>query len=141
LALCMTEQPLGPLLCSQLFHSAQLHLGSPRLRTFYLWSLWVPESSDCPLSNHSHPWWAGVSWLPTARHQPRSTWKVCGSPPMSALPEHWNSGGVWVFSHSLYFPMPTAPHIVTNFCVCVCVCGTSFVNIHDLTRWVKNPAG
>ena len=53
----------------------------------------------CPLAG-----W--VQWLPIARHPPRAVWKACCSPPMSAP----NSGGIQVFSHSLYSPMPTDLH-------------------------------
>jgi hypothetical protein len=62
----------GTPFCSQLFCRVQQCLGCPRLRTCYLWSLWGPETSGCPLSppNPSHPPSAGILWLPTARHPP-----------------------------------------------------------------------
>ena len=42
-------------------------------------------------------------WLHTARCPPGAMWKVSGSPPMSACPEHRNSGQTWAFSLSPLF--------------------------------------
>jgi hypothetical protein len=52
---------------------------------------------------------ASYSQTPT-----QDVWKACNSPPVSACPEHQNCGGTRVFSHSLYFPMPTTPHLVAE---------------------------
>jgi hypothetical protein len=63
-----------------------------------------PRDLWLPLFHSPRAW---VLWLPTARHPPGATWKVCGSPPMSARPEHQNSGWCGVFSHSFYSPQFT----------------------------------
>ena len=51
----------------------------------------------------------------TARCPPRATWKASGSPPMSACPEHQNSGGTWALSHSPLSQVPTPCRISSMF--------------------------
>jgi hypothetical protein len=63
----------------------------------------APLPSPTPQPQH------GIQWLPTGQHPPMAAWKLWGNPPESACPEHQNSGGMWVFSHSLYFPGAHCP--------------------------------
>ncbi|CAG14708.1 unnamed protein product, partial [Tetraodon nigroviridis] len=48
----------------------------------------------------------GISGFTRPDTHPGAMWKACGSPPTSSGPEHQNSGGTRVFSHSLS-PTPT----------------------------------
>jgi hypothetical protein len=72
-------------------------------------------------------------WLPTARHPSSSVESVRHSS-VSACPEQRNSGGTWVFSHSLYSPMQVGMYVSVQVCmylwvwahagmsICRCVC-------------------
>ena len=96
-ALGLTEPPLGSPFCSQQFLGVQRCLGCPRLRTWCL---------GLPIVHHTPSWGQG---LHIARQPPGATWKACSNPSASAGPEHQNSGGTRVFSHSL-FPPCSLPH-------------------------------
>ena len=96
-ALGLTEPPLGSPFCSQQFLGVQRCLGCPRLRTWCL---------GLPIVHHTPSWGQG---LHIARQPPGATWKACSNPSASAGPEHQNSGGTRVFSHSLFPPMLPAP--------------------------------
>ena len=76
----------GPLFCSQ------LRRGMPEAENL------VPGAAPCP----SPAMWS--QWPNTARCPPGAAWKVSGSPPTSACPEHRNSGGMRTPSYS---PLPT----------------------------------
>jgi hypothetical protein len=76
----------------------------------YLWG-WecrpgAPGIGDCPLST-STVW---GQWLHTASCPPGAKWKASGSPPMSACPEHRNSGGTGVLSLPLFPLHLHSPH-------------------------------
>jgi hypothetical protein len=110
-ALGLTEPPLGPPFCSQVFCGIQRCLRCPKLRTCYLWPLWGPETSDCPLS--TSPWTPRTGSI--ASHSQTPTWGHVESVwESSTHPDHWSSGGTWVFSHSLYSPMPGTQQPNTN---------------------------
>jgi hypothetical protein len=66
------------------------------------------KSSHVPQSPHYPPSWG--QWLPTARYPLGAAWKACGSLLASTCPEHRNSGGTWVFSHSPFIPPCSLPH-------------------------------
>jgi hypothetical protein len=63
----------------------------------------APGIGGCPLST-SVTW---ARWLYTARCPPRTEWKASSSPPVSACPEHRNSG--WMRALSLP-PLLLHPH-------------------------------
>ena len=52
---------------------------------------------------------SGVQWLHTARCPHGAKWKLFGSPPVSACPEHRNSGWTQALFLPLLSPTPTAP--------------------------------
>ena len=87
----------GPLFYSQLLYCIWREM--PRLRTWYL-GLPLVHYPLCGVSGFTQP---------DAHLGPRG-WKAC-SLPMSAHPEHRNSGRTWVLSHSplAQHPQPHSP--------------------------------
>jgi hypothetical protein len=105
-ALGMMELPLGPLFYSLVFHGVQWHLGCPRLRNLSLASVRSRNLrlKPCPPLSILGSM-ASYSQTPT-----QGLIESLQSPPASARSEHRNSGGMWVFSHSFYSPIPAALH-------------------------------
>jgi hypothetical protein len=87
---------LGPLFCSQLL--CHIQRGMPETENL------VPGAAPCP-----PPAMRG-QWLHTARCPSGAEWKVSGSPPPSARPEHGNPGGTRALSPTPLFPTHPRPH-------------------------------
>ena len=96
--------PRGPILFSALLRCPVVS-GMPETENLLSLASMRPRDLDLPLV---HPLWAG-SIASHSQTPTQGRMESVQQSSASACPEHRNSGGMWVFSYSLYSSISTVP--------------------------------